>query len=282
MIITKSGRCLFPLLKFHLQLEPGDETTFSLDEEFSFYLTIERIDSFKWKFRNGHWYQLPGKEDTGWFHWYEPKNSSPAKLGTLLRPDVLSFAKVKLSNRRDSIVPGRDNYFYLSSFCNYRPVVFLRSGEHSMRFVVDECSFIAVTHYQNDLITHLKKHNNPHAKGFLSPDSGLIVPRGRPGRKRKIRVASADADADAEVEYFSFDTSLPPPAYTDDVIQASLALEKMTRTPRYSVDDERSSQLHYPFAAATTAAASSATPSAAGSMQQPPKYYLTFNHRRRQ
>ena len=279
MIITKSGRCLFPLLKFHLQLEPSDEGKLDdLEEQFSFLLGIVRVDGFKWKFRAGRWYPLPGREEKPRplvQHFYEPRDTSPAPLSALLRPDTLSFGKVKLSNRRDPAVAGRDNYFYLSSFCHYRPLVILRSAKRTLRFEVNECSFIAVTHYQNDLITHLKKHNNPHAKGFLSPDAGLMIGRARPGRKRKlnptVEVAVNDAthDAQAALDY-DYDEADPDDSFTnhtDDVIQASLALEKMSRTPRYQGTSSGSNGHSLPLHAHSLP------------YQASPKY-LTFNHRR--
>ena len=259
MIITKSGRCLFPLLKFHLQLEPGDEEVLDLREEVRFSLGIERVDGFKWKFRNGHWYPLPGATEKR-SHWYEPVDHSPATLSALLLPESINFSKVKLSNRRDYFASmGRENYFYLSSFCHYRPVIQLKSLKHQWLFVVDECSFIAVTHYQNESITHLKKHNNPHAKGFLSPDTGLMITRGRPGRKRKLRLEQMkpDQEREPEPENSSFEW------HTDDVIQASLVLETMSRTPRYEEAESNATNANTPNALPLRI----------------PKY-LTFNHRR--
>ncbi len=267
MIITKTGRCLFPLLKFHLQLEPGDQVDDDEHDLLHYSLGIERVDGFKWKFRAGHWYPLPGKEDSR-VHWYQPEDQSPAPLRSLLRPESINFAKVKLSNRRDfasATTGGRDNYFYLSSFCHYRPVVLIESSTMRMIFRVDECSFIAVTHYQNDSITHLKKHNNPHAKGFLSPDSSLIISpnnskskqRAKPGRKRKIPIEA-------------FDNSW----HTDDVIQASLVLETMSRTPRYETTESESQLLpNYPRSQSNNTFLSSNTINSNSK-------YLSFNHRR--
>ena len=91
---------------------------------------------------------------------------------------------------------------------------------------IKECAFIAVTHYQNELITHLKKHNNPHAKGFILTDeniSGINFPitRGKPGRKRKYPLP-------LEYQYqYQTDNEILE-SLSEDVIMASLALEKMS------------------------------------------------------
>ena len=292
MIITKSGRCLFPVLKLRIaegdegdyQREKGDE-----DEEFvsetnliSYALSMERIDQYKWKYRDGHWYHQPSNNSMlqfrgssgvdSDFHIYEPE-SSPTTWNQI-QQEGFNFSKVKLTNRKGShstnnntsnfgigVISHRpqsisnhqySNFFSLCSFGNYVPIVYLcnwgkfleRHGAPItvpvklsvlfQRFSLDdllkegtvekikveECSFIAVTHYQNSLITHLKKHNNPHAKGFILSDEGIgrvrnYMSRGRPGRKRHSPPMVKESLTE-------------PPELPYDVILASLALEKMS------------------------------------------------------
>lgn len=263
MIITKSGRCLFPVLKFNVLIEESDFPIPNPDAPFSYALGMERVDSYKWKYRHNQWYatssnassQIPEPR----FHLYEPEPSSI--LWSQILSEGLNFSKVKLTNRKGSMTMSTtasgkfsnssdssySNYFSLSSFGNYVPVVYLMDWncffrhhpelsvsvsitailrnydqniletEGSLKCIqVKECSFIAVTHYQNELITHLKKYNNPHAKGFIltdDPTNGIYSPnqRGKPGRKRKIPQDN------------NFTHSL-----SEDVIMASLALEKMS------------------------------------------------------
>jgi hypothetical protein len=236
MIITKSGRCLFPVLKFNVLLEESDLPSPNPNSNFSYGLGMERVDSYKWKYRDGHWFSLTTANSTSLmesnWHVYEPETSPSSWLQIM--QEGLNFSKVKLTNRKslssslylshtsstnDSMRTSASNYFSLSSFGNYVPIVFLLNwssfvhnheelsdtinmdtilrnysmkeleNEGSLKVIrAHECSFIAVTHYQNELITHLKKHNNPHAKGFILTNEGIgrvpnNMPRGKPGRK---------------------------------------------------------------------------------------------------
>lgn len=262
MIITKSGRCLFPVLKFNVLLEESDLPAPNPKFNFSYGLGMERVDLYKWKYRDGHWFSLTTSNssslvESSW-HIYEPETSPSSWLQIL--HEGLNFSKVKLTNRKssssslflsqastsNSVNTSASNYFSLSSFGNYVPVVYLLNWscfmnyhretlepvsidtilrnydskelekEGSLKIIrVYECSFIAVTHYQNVLITHLKKHNNPHAKGFILTDEGMgrIPPninRGKPGRKSRIQ----DLNSYDHIPY--------------DVYLASKALERMS------------------------------------------------------
>jgi hypothetical protein len=263
MIITKSGRCLFPLLKFNLISQEPIEISPAPDSVISFALSMERVDPFKWKYRHDHWQPTnqnsPSTEAS--YHLYEPE-TSPATWA-YIKQEGLNFSKVKLTNRKGPMASTRinrlpisnmmapSNYFSLSSFGNYVPVVYIvdwskffkmhseiitpisistmlssydRSGLESegslLRIRVSQCSFIAVTHYQNELITHLKKHNNPHVKGFILSDEGMgridSAKRGKPGRKRRQTAKDDDDDSTKTI------------SISDDVLMASLALEKMS------------------------------------------------------
>jgi len=266
MIITKNGRCLFPLLKFNMFFDKKDEEP-GPDSILSFALSMERVDSYKWKYRHGHWHstnQISPTSSSAHIepstHIYEPE-SSPATW-SFIKQEGLNFSKVKLTNRKGSTasritrlpisnILTPSSYFSLSSFGYYVPVVyaidwsvFLKKHteindpisvhsvlnafdrselerEGSLKCVkVNECSFIAVTHYQNELITHLKKHNNPHAKGFILTNEGIgrvdSVQRGKPGRKKRQPIG--------EDVFFHDEVRMLP----DDVLMASLALEKMS------------------------------------------------------
>ena len=273
MIITKSGRCLFPVLKFKIALEDEDYPEPRSDFTFSYGLGIERVDSFKWKYRHQRWYAVPSVPmNSSSFHEssthiYEPEPSSVT--WSSISQEGLNFSKVKLTNRKGNLSFNSNvssikssesensissNYFSLSSFGNYVPVVYILDWNRFFRYhqdvsntcsilmllkefdrehleregslrriKVDECSFIAVTHYQNELITHLKKHNNPHANGFILTDENMgrltsTMARGKPGRKRR-----PNASTNSEVENrASFDN------LSEDIYMASLALEKMS------------------------------------------------------
>ena len=246
MIITKNGRCLFPLLKFEVELDDSEKAcqTFPV----SVALTIERADSLKWKYKSGKWAPIasnscavPPSIDA---QLYEPEEYAPSANLHVLSREGLSFGKVKLSNRKDQLphtFKHPDNLFALSSFAHYVPVVYLldRTRLHQVypddsnssiigviqsighyrlsqdgilkRFEQWECDFIAVTHYQNVNITDLKKHNNPHAKGFvLNEDSSFATPHRQSQSQRRVYPIA----------------DIPP-----DVLMASAALQKMSASP---------------------------------------------------
>lgn len=180
MIVTKNGRCMFPLLKLSV----------TFYEEFLFYSSIgfsvemERCDDYRWKFRDGEWKKSALDEDEleyGFIHQYEPDDSPNS--GQYWAENGISFSKIKLTNRPDSSrLPPPSNYFCLSSFRRYRPVINCqifrndRSDRNSVHtFRLPHTDFVAVTHYQNDAVTELKKNYNPHAKGFLSQPSSPLI-----------------------------------------------------------------------------------------------------------
>ncbi|KAF9167760.1 hypothetical protein BGX20_011508 [Mortierella sp. AD010] len=191
MIITKSGRCLFPCLRFKaVNLDPEALYTIRLD--------FEMTDPRRFRFSNGKWtptHQLSRIGDSS----DEGIATSTILSGeSYTHPSIwqtgcdwmkspISFAKVKLSNnspdlstkrqRRESRRSDSNNesshLFHVLSFHKYHPRVHLiqrfrhsNSVLSSKCFTFDRTSFIAVTHYQNYRVNDLKKGFNPHAKGF--------------------------------------------------------------------------------------------------------------------
>ncbi|KAF9950523.1 T-box transcription factor tbx21 [Mortierella alpina] len=186
MIITRSGRCLFPCLRFKaVNLDPT--------AIYTIYLDFELVDGRRFKFEGGNWkasnavirtdgdagemaaalaqesYTHPHKYQTG-AHWMK---------------DTIFFDKVKLSNSRESAaksvrrassvksaVGNSHHIFHMSSFHQYRPRVHLvQRAAHSdavassITYTFQQTTFIAVTHYQNSKVNDLKKGFNPHARG---------------------------------------------------------------------------------------------------------------------
>ncbi|CAG8487773.1 10967_t:CDS:2 [Acaulospora colombiana] len=199
MIITKSGRCIFPLLKFNpVSLDSTARYTFVLD--------FTQVSPSRYRFKKGDWVSIgidKRKFSTS------SKNGKPIRNGKVdgrpyTHPDSpqsgaywarfgVFFPKIKLTNRprhnlsscksgkRGPRVNGEnesaydlpDGHFCLTSFHKYQPRV--RMIKHSsstsredkeLIFTFRETTFIAVTHYQNDAVNTLKKNYNPHAKGF--------------------------------------------------------------------------------------------------------------------
>lgn len=98
------------------------------------------------------------------------------------------MAHVKVTNRPESLNSNDPSNpsFCLTSFHRYQPLIYLLDHDqmqdersidqvlmvqavlppYLVSFTLPMTQFIAVTHYQNQVITDLKKSFNPHAKGF--------------------------------------------------------------------------------------------------------------------
>ncbi|KAG0006902.1 T-box transcription factor tbx21 [Modicella reniformis] len=230
MILTKSGRCLFPCLRFKaVNLNPDALYTIRLD--------FERLDSRRLRFCDGNWTVVSSskrqEDDSGV---YPPRESytHPGlyQTGEFWMQGSISFANVKLSNAileadtnhlnwgsNSNDVRESNHLFHMVSFAKYRPRVYLIerarqshaitfSGEHTF----DRTTFVAVTHYQNHRVNDLKKAYNPHAKGFrdtigtLSPPSSRKrrhpCPRssGSPGEYQKKRYRSRSVSTECETD----------------------------------------------------------------------------------
>ncbi|KAG9297181.1 hypothetical protein G9A89_019462 [Geosiphon pyriformis] len=159
MIITKAGRCLFPVL----DLFPQDLDPYS---EYSFVIDFEQVSDFRYRFQKGKWISIgldKRKFATGgsgrplkpgvvkgrpYIHPSSPQ-SGKTKIGKsrnnfrrYLKPRHLHFKltnrsqmpnNVKLNKpfRRCVSVPGKlkislpDGYFFLTSFHKYQPRIYM-------------------------------------------------------------------------------------------------------------------------------------------------------------
>ncbi|EDW80034.1 uncharacterized protein Dwil_GK12353 [Drosophila willistoni] len=161
MIITKSGRRMFPSMRVSLS---------GLEEETSYCVLLEMvpIGDCRYKFSGSQWVPAGGAEPQSPQRMYLHPDS-PA-TGAHWQSQALLFNKVKLTNNTlDS-----NGHIVLASMHKYQPRLhIIRSGELTQlpwapqqAFVFPETEFVAVTAYQNDRITKLKIDNNPFAKGF--------------------------------------------------------------------------------------------------------------------
>ncbi|KAH1024856.1 T-related protein [Dendroctonus ponderosae] len=157
MIVTKSGRRMFPVIKvIAAGLDPKSMYTVLLE--------FKQMDSHRWKFVNGEW--TPGAKAEA-----PPVNpiyvhpESP-NFGSHWMKEPISFAKVKLTNKING-----NGQIMLNSLHKYEPHVhFVKVATDSRRgltFPFPETQFIAVTAYQNEEVTSLKIKYNPFAKAFL-------------------------------------------------------------------------------------------------------------------
>ncbi|CAD5217968.1 unnamed protein product [Bursaphelenchus xylophilus] len=178
MIITKCGRRMFPTVKVRLEgCEPH--------HQYYVFLDVIPVDDHRYRYMyNKSSWQTCGKA--------EPSPQSRLYLhpdsphdGRGLDNNIITFEKAKLTNNADD---SRVGHLVLNSMHKYQPRVHVvvrknRSAPLDMNhpdfdirkeeyktFVFDETKFMAVTAYQNQLITKLKIEKNPFAKGFRDPN----------------------------------------------------------------------------------------------------------------
>ncbi|XP_064612737.1 T-box transcription factor TBX2-A-like isoform X2 [Liolophura sinensis] len=186
MVITKSGRRLFPAFKLRIS---------GLDKKAKYILLVDVIpvDSYRYKYHNGRW-QVAGKADPEMPRRVFIHPDSPC-TGEQWMEKVVSFHKLKLTNNiSDKNGYVSNGYFILNSMHKYQPRFHLVRANDILRlpystfrtYVFKETEFIAVTAYQNEKITQLKIDHNPFAKGFRENGNGK--------REKKRLVSTADGE----------------------------------------------------------------------------------------
>lgn len=170
MIITKSGRRMFPTLRVSFRNTDPDTRYFVL-------MDIVPVDSkrYRYAYHKSSWL-VAGKADPPlptrlYMHPDGPHS------GLNLQKQTVSFEKLKLTNN----LLDKNGHIILNSMHKYQPRIHIvkkrdnineatsitnLDAEEFRTFVFPETVFIAVTAYQNQLITKLKIDSNPFAKGF--------------------------------------------------------------------------------------------------------------------
>ncbi|KAK3601646.1 hypothetical protein CHS0354_038206 [Potamilus streckersoni] len=168
MIITKSGRRMFPTLRVSF-------SCLDLTSKYVVLMDIVPLDKkrYRYAYHRSCWL-VAGKADPPPKHrlYMHPDG---AFTGEQLQKQTVSFEKLKLTNN----VMDKGGHIILNSMHKYQPRVHIvkvleetrlpiasLEGEEYKTFAFTECIFIAVTAYQNQLITKLKIDSNPFAKGF--------------------------------------------------------------------------------------------------------------------
>nr|XP_032813757.1 T-box transcription factor TBX20-like isoform X1 [Petromyzon marinus] len=167
MIITKSGRRMFPTIRVSLSgVEP--------DARYIVLMDIIPVDQkrYRYAYHRSCWL-VAGKADPPLPSRLYVHPDSPFTGEQLLKQSV-SFEKLKLTNNE----LDQHGHIILNSMHKYQPRVhIIKKKEHTASllnlkseefrtFVFLESVFTAVTAYQNQLITKLKIDSNPFAKGF--------------------------------------------------------------------------------------------------------------------
>ncbi|XP_034935664.1 optomotor-blind protein-like isoform X2 [Chelonus insularis] len=170
MVITKSGRRMFPAFKVRVS---------GLDKKASYILLMDiaASDEYRYKFHNSRW-MVAGKADPEMPKRMYIHPDSPSS-GEQWMQKVVSFHKLKLTNNM-SDKHGYVSTTILNSMHKYQPRFHLVRANDVLKlpystfrsYVFKETEFIAVTAYQNEKITQLKIDNNPFAKGFRDTGAG--------------------------------------------------------------------------------------------------------------
>ncbi|XP_068187333.1 T-box transcription factor TBX3-like [Antennarius striatus] len=167
MVITKSGRRMFP--PFKVRVEGLDETA-----KYILLMDIVAVDDYRYKFHNSYW-MVAGKADPEMPKRMYIHPDSPSKGGQWMSKPV-AFQKLKLTNN----ISDKHGFTILNSMHKYQPRFHIVRANDIMKlpcstfrtYVFPETEFIAVTAYQNEKITQLKIDNNPFAKGFRNTGNG--------------------------------------------------------------------------------------------------------------
>uniref|UniRef100_A0AC34RF74 T-box domain-containing protein n=1 Tax=Panagrolaimus sp. JU765 TaxID=591449 RepID=A0AC34RF74_9BILA len=165
MIITKSGRRMFPAFKVKFK---------GLDKQSKYLIALDIIpvDSNRYKFHNSKW-MVAGSGDP---EMPKPINVHPESLATgeHWMNKGANFHKIKVTNN----ITDRHGYTILNSMHKYQPrlhIVRVKDGKLASSFttfIFPQTEFIAVTAYQNEKVTQLKIDHNPFAKGFRDTGAG--------------------------------------------------------------------------------------------------------------
>ncbi|XP_075710230.1 T-box protein VegT-like [Rhinoderma darwinii] len=161
MIITKSGRRMFPQCKIRL---------FGLHPYTKYVVLVDFVplDSCRYKWNKNQW-EAAGKAEP---HppcrtYIHPDSPAP---GAHWMKDVTCFQKLKLTNN----TLDQHGHIILHSMHRYKPRFHVIQSDdvYNTRwgllqvFSFTETAFTAVTAYQNEKVTKLKIDHNPFAKGF--------------------------------------------------------------------------------------------------------------------
>ncbi|XP_028172192.1 optomotor-blind protein-like isoform X9 [Ostrinia furnacalis] len=212
MVITKSGRQMFPQMKFRVS---------GLDAKAKYILLLDIVaaDDYRYKFHNSRW-MVAGKADPEMPKRMYIHPDSPS-TGEQWMQKVVSFHKLKLTNN----ISDKHGFTILNSMHKYQPRFHLVRANDILKlpystfrtYVFKETEFIAVTAYQNEKITQLKIDNNPFAKGFRDTGAGKREKNHNTSslsvyRRQALLTARSDArDEDDERPLDVGGPSSPPP-----------------------------------------------------------------------
>ncbi|XP_042355767.1 T-box transcription factor TBX2b-like [Plectropomus leopardus] len=206
MVITKSGRRMFPAFKVRVDgLVPTAKYILLMD--------IVAVDDCRYKFHNSRWV-VAGKADPEMPKRMYIHPDSPSK-GDQWMSKPVAFHKLKLTNN----MSDKHGFTILNSMHKYQPRFHIVRANDIMKlpystfrtYVFPETEFIAVTAYQNEKITQLKIDNNPFAKGFRDTGNGR-----REKRNKQLTISSLHKNhSKADQDCADSDDSCEQPSTSD-------------------------------------------------------------------
>ncbi|XP_037872538.1 optomotor-blind protein isoform X5 [Bombyx mori] len=249
MVITKSGRQMFPQMKFRvsgldakakyillLDIVAADDYRYKfhnrrmfpaykvrvsgLDKKAKYILLMDIVaaDDCRYKFHNSRW-MVAGKADPEMPKRMYIHPDSPS-TGEQWMQKVVSFHKLKLTNNISDKHGFCVTQTILNSMHKYQPRFHLVRANDILKlpystfrtYVFKETEFIAVTAYQNEKITQLKIDNNPFAKGFRDTGAGKREKNLSVYRRQALLTARSDTrDEDDERPLDVGGPASPPP-----------------------------------------------------------------------
>ncbi|ALC43725.1 Doc2 [Drosophila busckii] len=225
MIITKSGRRMFPSMRLSLA---------GLEDETNYCVLLEMvpIGDCRYKFSGSQWVPAGGAEPQSPQRMYLHPDS-PA-TGAHWQSQPILFNKVKLTNN----TLDNSGHVVLASMHKYQPRLHvIRTADLAQipwapqqAFVFPETEFVAVTAYQNDRITKLKIDNNPFAKGFRET--------GQSRCKRKMSSSPTDDDQDLSQTHSQSSASLDMSPTKSTATAAAAAAAATTSTTASSSEQD--------------------------------------------
>lgn len=149
MIVTKSGRRMFPVVKISIS---------NLDPRAMYSIAIEfvQMESHRWKYVNGEW--VPGGKSEPSSSRSLYKHPESPNYGAHWMKDYITFSKAKLTNKPT----GQDGQVVLNSLHKYQPKIHIMKEFTDKdpglidTFQFPETQFIAVTAYQNENVSDAK------------------------------------------------------------------------------------------------------------------------------
>ncbi|CAF0738147.1 unnamed protein product [Didymodactylos carnosus] len=165
MIITKSGRRMFPIFKVIV-------TGLDTNSKYIMFMDVVPVDNNRYKYHNSQW-MITGAAEPHMPGRLYPHPENPS-TGSQWMKQPITFNKLKLTNNTMDQQGHVSNRIILNSMHKYQPRLHIIQASDSLSirpdavntFTFPETTFIAVTAYQNEQITRLKIDNNPFAKGF--------------------------------------------------------------------------------------------------------------------